>query len=149
MINTDEYLKKVNDLLGDEHDLILVKGELNKIDKCFKEDGSVYYMGDLRVLRNTNTGSEYDIKTSNYLCCFGSEFVLDAKLDDDKMKALKNNEVLLILNCLSNIKTIKSKKDGVEDSFKVDNVRFFVQDVLLTKKLEKVSQTKRTIKVAI
>jgi hypothetical protein len=66
--------------------------------------------------------------------CFSSEFVKKSGLTVELMKKYKDNEVLLNLNSSSTIKQFKGQ-DG--QTYKTNNIKYFVQDMILLKEISK------------
>jgi len=135
MIN-DVMLNKVKEIMGDGRELLFLQGQLRNITKHVKdEDKSVYYLADIRVPRNLSA-DVYAVSFSVYHVCFSSDLVKHAKLDDLTMKEFKDNEVLLSLTSMCSLNT---KRGEAGQIFKYNNVKYFVDDVMLVSKIAKPS----------
>lgn len=132
MINNDLMLKVSEMMTGS--DLLFLKGQLRNIVQSTKEDGSIYYLADIRVPRSTNLENVYEVSFNLCHVCFSSEYVKSNNISVETMKQFKDNEVLLNVSLNS---SIKSYKAGDGNTYKGNNVKFFVEDIILLNSISK------------
>lgn len=130
MLN-DDILNKVDDLMA-SNEMIFLKGQLINLQQCSNTDGEIYFLSDLKVPRSLSTDNVYGVSFNVYHVCFSNKFLVESNLDIETFKSFKNNEVLLSLSSFSSVKSVKK-----EQTYKFNNIKFFVNDLMLTKSLEK------------
>lgn len=141
MIN-DELMKKVSDLMNGS-ELTFFRGQLRNLVKAEKEGTKeIYYLADIRIPRTLDAQDVYSVGFNVCHVCFSSEFVKANRLTDDIMKTFKDNEVLLNVAINSNVKPYKAN-DG--QTYKANNVKFFVEDIILLNNVQKPSFSGRKV----
>lgn len=133
MVN-DEMLNKINGIM-ESNDMVFFRGQLRNIERGHNNDNSTYYLADIRVPRSSGD-DVYGVSFNIFHICFPSDFVKCSQLTDEKMALYKNNEVLISVNLSCSVKTFKNNDNTVN---KINNVRFFVQDILLLNNVQKPS----------
>lgn len=134
----DNRLENYSKLLGDSNELLIVKGQIKNIEHVNKGN-DVYYLADLKVPK-INSSEIYNTYFNMYHICFSSDYVKVAKINDEYMKQLKDNEVILNLTINS---TIFKKPAENNQFFKYNRINFFVIDCIKTKDVEKVTSLKK------
>lgn len=125
-------LEKFKELLGDNSQLVLLKGQLRNIERKAKDTGEIYYTADLRVPR-LNSDDIYGTSFNIMNVCFSTEYVTANGLGDSHMKQLKDNEVILLISLVSSIFV---NKNG-DNIYKNNRVLFYVEDHMLSRSIEK------------
>lgn len=119
-----ELLTKIDMLLADEKELIILKGKLTQPLKHTTNDGKgIYYTFQLRTLKKLSS-DEYGTAFNTYHCVMPVDVA--KRYSDDELSSCKDNEVLCILS--ANCRTKKLTNDVV-----VNNITFFVNDMVLTR----------------
>lgn len=144
MVN-NELMEKVSTMMNSP-ELIFLKGQIRNIVQSSKGDGSLYYLADIRVPRSTNLDNVYEVSFNICHVCFSSEFVKANNITIETMKQFKDNEVLLNVAINSSVKSFKGS-DG--NTYKGNNIKFFVEDIILLNAINKpcVSAPKKVIAI--
>lgn len=124
-------MEKLISLLGENNQLVVMKGQLRNIEKKVKDTGEVYYVGDLRVPR-VSDDDVYSVGFNILNICFSNAYVSAKNITDAQMKQLKDNEVTVLLSLVSGIFVNKSG----DNTYKNNRVLFYVEDHQLTRQVE-------------
>lgn len=135
--------EKLLGILGDASSLLLVKGQVRNIQKAANEDGQIYYIADVRYVRQSSDdvyGTNWNVTN----VCFSAAYVEENKVNDEVMKAYKDNECVLILSLASKL-DIQKKDDR---TLKFNRCSFYVDSIDLVREITKpISATAKFISI--
>lgn len=136
-INID-LLQKINDMLIDEKELIVVKGKLTQPQKQSTTDGKgIYYSFQLRVLKKLGI-DEYATTFNTYHCIIPQDVA--KRYSDDEISSFKDNEVICLMS--ANCRTKKLDNGAI-----VNNITFFVNDMVLIRTIDNNINSTKVIKL--
>lgn len=129
-------LLKINDLLGSEKELVVLKGKLITPSKHKTADEKgIYYSFHLRTLKRLST-DEYGTTFNTYHCIVPVE--VSKRYSDDEISSFKDNEVICLLSVNCRIKKLQG--DVV-----VNNATFFVNDIVLIRNVDNTINNEKVI----
>ena len=139
MRNT-EVLVKLDSLLGDGKQLIVLKGLMQNPGIRFtQEENKKYYEFDLKVLTTKGT-DEYNTSYNRYHIIVPVEVA--KQFTDDEIKSMKNNEIIVLVDSSCSVRNIS--KDREKPVFKND-LTLYVTDMQLIRHVEKAIENKKVI----
>lgn len=135
----NEMITKINNLMNDNNNLLLLKGQLIKPMRQVKENGEVYYTFILKTL-NKYSDDDYSQNYSMFYCVLSTDRSLH--YSDEDLKALKNNEVIVVANITGIVKQINAQTG----KFYVNSRNsIFVHDVYLNREINRTVKQKDII----
>jgi hypothetical protein len=131
-----ENLETLEGILLGEKESIIVKGQILSIMKNERaENKAIYYTFVMKILKHLSN-DEYGQSFNTINIVMPSEYVANNKITDEEMKDLKNNEVVCVLASDSHAKRMTGSNNTF---YYVNNVNYYVIEMIKTKELEKVS----------
>lgn len=128
MIKGNEFMKKVDGLLGQEKELIVLKGKLFAPQKASTKEGNeTYYTFRLKTLKKSSN-DEYGQSFNTYHCVMPTD--VSKNYSEQDIQALKNNEVLCLCTFNASVKTLPNS------GAVVNNITIFVNDVMLVRSID-------------
>lgn len=120
-MNLNDYL----DVLGDNEDLVIIKGQLLRPEPREKQDNSGYYiMFELKVVKE-NAQSKYQTQFNSYSIIVPSA---DVQTMAPVIKSMKNQEVLCVVRPSARI------RKGVQGG-KYNSIDLYLDSIYLVKDL--------------
>lgn len=129
-MGSEGFKEKVLELMGNEQDLLLIKGQLVRPELRQKKDGSgQYIVFEIRVVKDGG-GSKYDLQFNQY-----SIIVLSSDVQEmgPVIKQFKDSEVLAVVR--PNARVRKGQNGG-----KFNNIDLYLDAIFLVEQLKKESQ---------
>ncbi|MEM0173433.1 MAG: hypothetical protein QXI16_02885 [Sulfolobaceae archaeon] len=138
-IEKTEFLEKVNNLLGEEKELLLLKGKMfsPQLSKT-QESNETYYTFKLKCVKNISN-DEYGSAFNTYYCVVPS-IIAKEYTEKDFAERFKNNEVIVICSANASIKTL-----GQNNNMVVNNIRLYATNIILSKEITGEKKVKNTI----
>ncbi|WP_202709705.1 hypothetical protein [Sporosalibacterium faouarense] len=137
----NDLLTKLNELLKDEKELMILKGQLQSPEKQIKEDGQIYYTFTLKTVKKY-TNDLYSTGFSTYYIVIPTS--VSAKLSDDDIKDMKGNEVLVLLDPSCRTKIITARESG--NKYKVNhNINLYCIDIMKVRDVERTIDNSKVI----
>lgn len=126
MNKTESLLDKFNKMMGNEKELILLKGQfINPAKAKKKNSDDTYYTFGIKTLKKMGT-DEYSQSFNTYQVIVPVE--RSKHYTDEQIKAFKNNEVLVLVESNCHIKRIG-------ENGKVNNITLYLMDIMQTKEI--------------
>ncbi|NMB98229.1 MAG: hypothetical protein GYA02_16750 [Clostridiaceae bacterium] len=128
-IEKTEFVEKVNNLLGEEKELILLKGKMFSPQLSRTQEGNeIYYTFKLKCVKNISN-DEYGSAFNTYYCVVPSA-VAKEYTEKDFAEKFKNNEVIVICSANASTKTL-----GQNNNMVVNNIRLYASSIILSKEI--------------
>jgi len=128
MSKNESLLEKFNSLMGEEKELILLKGQMINPSKRKKKDSEeVYYTFSLKTVKKMGE-DEYSQGYNTYQIIVSVE--KSKQFTDEQIKAMKNNEVLVLLETSCHI-----RKFG--DNGRDNKITFYLVEIMQTKEIKR------------
>jgi hypothetical protein len=122
-----DLLKKVDNLLGNEKELIILKGMFFSPAMAHTQQGNnPYYSFKLKVLKNTGS-DEYGQSFNTYHVIMPSEVAKD--FPQQAITAMKNNEVVCLCSANAQVKVLGEKK------INVNNISLYCHGLMMTREI--------------
>ncbi|MEM4935347.1 MAG: hypothetical protein QXY78_05390 [Thermoplasmata archaeon] len=123
-----DYLEKVNNLLGEEKELIILKGKMFSPQLSKTQEGNeTYYTFKLKCLKNISN-DEYGSAFNTYYCVVPSAVSKDYT-EKDFAETFKNNEVVVLCSANASTKTLG------QNNVVVNNIRLYVTSIMLSREI--------------
>lgn len=133
----NEMLKKVDNLLGQEKELIVLKGMLFSPAMAHTQEGNhPYYSFKLKVLKNSGS-DEYGQSFNTYYCIMPSEVAKGFTQQD--ITTMKNNEVICLCSANAQVKTLGEKK------ISVNNISLYCHGIMMTRAINRETPYQKAI----
>lgn len=142
----DSIMKKLTTVLGNETELIVIRGQLKNPQKVQKEDGSgYYYTFQLKSIRQSNPDEAYSQGYNTFYCIMSSNVA--KTYTDEQMSGMKENEVIALCSLNARAKTTqyteKTTGEVVERTY--NNITLYISDLLQTRSIQKELTNKKAI----
>ncbi|NTV91478.1 MAG: hypothetical protein HGA22_14150 [Clostridiales bacterium] len=112
---------KINAILGEESELIALKGKFFSPAEVAKKDGGeIYYTFKLRVPKGINE-DKYNQSYNSYYLIMPAE--ISNRYTKDEITNFKNNEVIVLCTPRAGTRSFKSKQTG--DDITVNDITLF------------------------
>lgn len=126
-------IEKVNEILGDERELIVLKGKLYQpLQEHRKEDNQPYYSFKLKVIKKINDDM-YSQGYNSYSCIMPVE--RSKQISTEEMRAMKDNEVICLCSARASVRSFANKTTG--EQVTVNNINLYVVDLMFTREIKK------------
>lgn len=129
-----ETLQKLQEMLGENKQMVLVKGQLLKPVAVPKKEGGDLYCTFILKQVKSFSDDEYSQGYNNFLCIMPSEIF--SRYTREEIAAMKGNEVLAVLE----ISNIVRNLQGQQGPYTVNNTTYYVHDITQTKTLKEEKQ---------
>lgn len=127
-VEKTEFLEKVNNLLGEEKELILLKGKMFSPQLSRTQEGNeVYYTFKLKCVKNISN-DEYGSAFNTYYCVVPTAIAKDYT-EEDFSERFKNNEVVVVCSANASVKTLG------QNNMVVNNIRLYASSIVLSKEI--------------
>jgi hypothetical protein len=126
-LENESLLKRMNRMMADEKELILLKGKMSQPKKMKTDEDKIYYTFVLRVLKRLSS-DEYGTTFNTYFCVVPTN--VSCNMTDDDIKSMKDNEVICLLTANCRTKTLTNSK------VTVNNITLFVNDIVITRTID-------------
>lgn len=123
--------ERINELMGNEKELIVLKGKLySPTEEHKQETGEVYYTFRLKVIKNIND-DEYGKNYNTYICIMPCD--VSHKFSKQQIQDMKNNEVLALCSARAGVRTFMRK--DTDEQVAVNNITLYVVELLNTRRI--------------
>lgn len=142
-MKNESLLAKINDLLGEEKELIVLKGKLfSPAEVKRQEDQAIYYTFRLKVLKAANDDA-YAQSFNTYFIIMPAEVA--KRYTREQIREMKDNEVILLCSARAGTREFVNKNTG--EKVTVNNISLYGLDIMFTRQIKKDSENAKALKI--
>ena len=136
-------IAKINDLLGEEKELIVLKGKMfSPAEVKRQEDGAVYYTFKMKVLKAQNDDA-YAQSFNTYFVVLPAEIA--KRYTREQIQEFKNNEVIVLCSAKAGTRAFTRKDTG--EQVTVNNINLYGIDIMFTRQIKKESENVKALRI--
>jgi|LSQX01.2.fsa_nt_gb hypothetical protein len=138
-----EVLEKMNEILGSETELIVLKGKMfMPMQHKRQEDSESYYTFRLKCIKKANEDA-YSQAYNTYYCIMPVD--VSKKFTQEEIKEMKDNEVICICAPRAYVRTFVNNKTG--EQVAVNNINLYCIDLMKVREINKQFEKVKSLRI--
>lgn len=138
-----EVLEKLNEILGSENELVVLKGKMfMPMQHKRQEDSESYFTFRLKCIKRGNEDA-YSQAYNTYYCIMPVD--VSKRFTLEQIKEIKDNEVICICSTRAYVRNFLNNKTG--EQVAVNNINLYCVDIMMVRQIKKEFEQEKSLKL--